>query len=173
MLLFRERPDEVFQDIVREALARLARDLKPTETDATLMILLLPRTATMLSAGAALATVDELILALESPDVFELAPMHRLVLSEALERYCESYNDRPEDTDVHARYAIPQLDCARMINMFLPPFDEVFREAPDHARAEALQLSILADASSRSPMRRDLSLWYLKEAVYPAPPPEM
>jgi hypothetical protein len=113
-----------------------------------------------------------LIPALESPEVFELAPMHRLVLSEALERYCESYNDQPENTDVHARYQIRQLDCARMINMFLRPFDEAFQEAPDHARMEALQLSILADASSRLPTRRDLSLWYIKEAIYPAPPPE-
>ena len=173
MLLFRERSDEVFHDIVREALAWLAEDLKPTETDPSLMAAVLPKTAKMLSAGTALATVDELIPALESPEVFELAPMHRLVLSEALERYCRSYNAQPQDTDVYARYQIRQLDCARMINMFLRPFDEAFREAPDHARTEALQLSILADASSRGPMRRDLSLWYVKEAVYPAPPPEM
>lgn len=173
MLLFRERPDEVFHDIVREALAWLAEDLKPAETAPELMATLLPKTAKMLGTGAALATVDELIIALESCDVFELAPMHRLVLSEALARYCESYNDQPQETDVYARYQIRKLDCARMITMFLRPFDEAFQEAPDQARTEALQLSILADASSRPPMRRDLSLWYLKEAVYPAPPPEM
>jgi hypothetical protein len=173
MLLFRERSDEVFHDIVREALAWLAHDLKPAETDPGLMAAVLPKTAKMLSAGAALATVDELIPALESHDMFELAPMHRLVVSEALERYCRSYNDQPQNTAVHARYHIRRLDCARMINMFLRPFDEAFQEAPDHAREEALQLSILADASCRPPMRRDLSLWYLKEDVYPAPPPEM
>ena len=172
MLLFREWPDEVFHDIVREALARLAEDLKPAETAPELMAVLLPKTAKLLSAGAALATVDELIPALVSREVFELAPMQRLLLSEALERYCESYNDRPQDTDVYGRYEIRQLDCARMITMFLPPFDEAFHEAPDHARTEALQLSILADASLRLPMRRDLSLWYVKEAIYPAPPPE-
>ena len=172
MLLFRERPDEVFHDIVREALARLAEDLKPAEMDPTLMAVLLPKTAKLLSAGAALATVDELIPALESREVFELAPMQRLLLSEALERYCKSYNNQPQETDVHDRHEICQLDCARMITMFLPPFDEAFHEAPDHARTEALQLSILADASSRLPMRRDLSLWYVKEAIYPAPPPE-
>ena len=172
MLLFRERPDEVFHDIVREALARLAEDLKPAEMDPMLMAVLLPKTAKLLSAGAALATVDELIPALVSREVFELAPMQRLLLSEALERYCKSYNDRPQDTDVYGRYEIRQLDCARMITMFLPPFDEAFHEAPDHARTEALQLSILADASLRLPMRRDLSLWYVKEAIYPAPPPE-
>ena len=173
MLLFRERPDEVFHDIVREALAWLAEDLKPAEMAPELMATLLPKTAKILGAGAALATVDELILALESRDMFELAPMHRLVLSEALVRYCESYNDQPQDTELHARYQILQLDCARMIAMFLRPFDEAFQEAPDQAHTEALQFSILADASSRPPMRRDLSLWYVKESVYPAPPPEM
>jgi len=173
MLLFREWPDEVFHDIVRELLARLAQDLKPAETDPTLMTAMLPKTAKMISAGAALATVDELLPALESPEVFELAPMHRLVLGEALERYCKLYNRQPQGTEVYTRYEIPQLDYMRMINMFLRPFDEAFREAPDHARTEALQLSILGDVSSRPPMRRDRSLWYLKEAVYPLPPPEM
>ena len=165
MLLFRERPDEVFYDIVRESLAGLAEDLKPAEVDPKLMGALLPKTAKLLSAGAALATVDELIPALESREVFELAPMQRLLLSEALERYCESYNDQPQDTDVHARYEIRRLDCVRMINMFIRPFGEAFNEAPDQARTEALQLSILGDASSRPPTRRDLSLWYLKEAI--------
>ena len=173
MLLFRERPDEVFHDIVREALTWLAEDLKTAETDPKLMASLVPKTAMMVGPGAALATVDELILALESREVFELAPMQRLVLSEALERYCESYNDQPQDTEVHARYDIRQLDCTRMITMFLSPFDDAFGEAPDQARTEALQLSILADASSHPPTCRDLSLWYLKEAIYPAPPPEM
>ena len=173
MLLFRERPDEVFYDIVRESLTRLAEELKPAEANPALMTALLPKTANMLGAGAALATVDELLSALESPDVFELAPMHRLVLSEALERYCQHYNRQPQETRIYARYEIPQLDCTRMITMFIRPFEEAFQEAPDHARTEALQLSILADASSRGPMRRDLSLWYVKEAVYPAPPPEM
>jgi hypothetical protein len=173
MLLFREWPDEVFHDIVRESLARLAEDLKPAETAPTFMTVILPKTAKMISAGAALATVDELLAALESPEVFELAPMHRLVLGEALERYCQLYNRQPQETGMYARYKIPQLDCTRMINMFLRPFDEAFREAPDQARTEALQLSILADVSSRPPMRRDRSHWYLKEAVYPLPPPEM
>jgi hypothetical protein len=173
MLLFRERPDEVFHDIVREALASLAEHLKPAEVDPRIMAALLPKTAKMISGGEALATVDELILALASSDVFELAPMHRLILSETLERYCESYNSHPQDTDVHARYEIRHLDCARMINMFIRPFGEAFNEAPDQARMEAMQLSILGDASSRPPTRRDLSLWYQRKAVYPVPPPEM
>ena len=66
MLLFRERPDEVFYDIVRESLAGLAEDLKPAEVDPKLMGALLPKTAKMLSGGEALATVDELILALRA-----------------------------------------------------------------------------------------------------------
>ena len=51
MLLFRERPDEVFHDIVREALASLAENLKPAETDPRLMATLLPKTAKMLNRG--------------------------------------------------------------------------------------------------------------------------
>ncbi|MEP6601784.1 MAG: hypothetical protein ABJB49_08210 [Nitrospirota bacterium] len=172
MLFFRERPDEVFHDIVREALVWLKKDLTHGETDPHMMTAVLPKTATVLTLGPALATVDELLEALDGVQMFELTPMHRLILSEALERYCESYNNRPQDTDVHARYEIHQLDGRRMHTIFLAPFDAAMQEAPAQARTEALQLTMLADAPWRSPISRDLSLWYRKGDVYPIPPPE-
>lgn len=117
-------------------------DLKLAETEPKLIAALLPKTAKMLNARDALAMVDELIAALESHDVFELEPIHRLLLSEALERYCESDSDQPQDTDVHARFEIHQLDCARIITAFLRPFDAALHEGPAQARTEALQLFI-------------------------------
>ena len=77
-------------------------DLKLAETEPKLIAALLPKTAKMLNARDALAMEDELIAALESHDAFELEPIQRLLLSEALERYCESDSDQPQDTDVHS-----------------------------------------------------------------------
>lgn len=45
MLLFRQRPDVVFSDIVREALAWIAENLNANETDPHVMSTLLPRVA--------------------------------------------------------------------------------------------------------------------------------
>ena len=173
MLLFRERPDEVFYDIVRESLAGLAEDLKPAEVDPKLMGALLPKTAKMLSGGEALATVDELILALASPEVFELAPMHRLILSEALERYCESYNNHPQDTDVHARLRDSSARFRTNDQYVYPAVWRGFQRGAGPGPHGSAATVNSWDASSRPPTRRDLSLWYLKEAVYPMPPPEM
>jgi hypothetical protein len=171
-LFFRERPDEVFHAIVREALQWLKEDLTPGETYPHIMTEVLPKTARVLTLGPALATVDEFLEVLDRPEMYELTPMHRLIVSEALERYGESYNDRPQDTDVHARYEIHELDGPRIQAIFLAPVDVALQEAPARARTEALQLTMLADVSWRSPISRDLSRWYRKGDVYPIPPPE-
>lgn len=170
MLLFRERPDEVFHDIVREALGWLKEELTKGETDPRMLTAVLPKSSQVLSLGPALATVDELLEALDRNEVSELTPMHRLLVSEALARYCQSYNDQPQDTDVHARYEIHQLDNERMQTIFLAPFDAALQETPAQARTEALQLSIIADAPWRIPIPLDRSLWYRKGEKYPAPP---
>lgn len=168
MLLLRERPDEVFQVIVREALDALKEALTVGETDPHMMAAVLPKTSQVLSLGPALATVDELLAALDRNEMYELTPMHRLLLSEALEQYCASYKAQPQDTDVHARYDIDELDKGRMQTMFLAPFDAALHETPAQARTEALQLSIIADAPWRTPIPRDQSLWYRKGEKYPA-----
>lgn len=172
MLLFRTRPDDIFQDIVREALAWLKDDLTRGETDPKVMTAELPKTGSLLTVGPALATVDELLMALNRTEMYDLTPMHRLILSEALERYGESFNDQPQDTDVHQRYAIHEVDTRRMQALFLAPIEPALRETPAQARTEALQLVIIGDAPWRTPIPQDLSPWYRKDEVYPACPSE-
>lgn len=172
MLLFRTRPDDIFHDIVREALAWLKDDLTRAETDPEVMTAELPRTGSLLTVGPALATVDELLVALDRPEMYDLMPMHRLLLSEALARYGESFNDQPQDTDVHVRYEIHEVDTRRMQTLFLAPVEPALQETPAHARTEALQLVIIADAPWRRPIPQDLSAWYRKKKVYPASPSE-
>jgi hypothetical protein len=167
MLYFREQPDEIFHHIVREALMWLKEELTDGETDPGMMTAVLPKTSRVLTVGPALATVDELLEALDQPEMYQLTPMHDLIISEALDRYCESYNDQPQDTDVHARYEIHELDNRRMQTLFLQPSDAALRETPSHARMEALQLTILADPPWRVPISPDSSHWYRKGQMYP------
>ena len=72
MLFFRQRSDVVFCDILREALAWIAEDLKANETDPHVMSTLLPRVAPVLSFETALATVGELRMALDSAQAIEV-----------------------------------------------------------------------------------------------------
>ena len=168
MLLFRAQPDEVFHAIVREALRWLSDDLKPAERDPFIMTSLLPLTAKRLSVGAALATVEELRAALDSSAVYEFEPMHRLIVAEALQRYCEAYNDQPQDTEVHLCYEIHQLDYPAMQKVFLDSIESALSEDPATARKEALQLYIVADAPWRTIIPREDSPWYRPDRPYPA-----
>jgi hypothetical protein len=62
--------------------------------------------------------VEDLRVEIDSCAVYELEPMHRLFVAEALQRYCEAYNDQPQDTEVHVRYEIHQLDYPAMQKSF-------------------------------------------------------
>ena len=166
MLCFQQQPDEVFNDIVREALDWMEHDLKDYVTDPASMMFPLPQTAKLITPGAALATVEELRAALKSQDVYELEPMHRLIIKEALQRYCELYNDKPQGTDVHARYGILELHRDAMLTLFLGEFKVVPKEQED-ARTEAIQLYLLADAPWRTAILRDLSPWFRAGSAYP------
>jgi len=169
MLYFLQRPDETFHHIVREALVWLKEELTEGETnpEIQMMTAVLPKTSRALTLGPALATVDELLTALDRPEMYQLTPMHNLIISEALDRYCESYNDQPQETDVHARYGIHELDNQRMQTLFVHPSDAALRETPSHAKMEALQLTILADPLWSVPISPDCSPWCRKGEVYP------
>jgi hypothetical protein len=171
MLLFRQRPDVVFCDIVREALAWIAEDLKANETDPHVMSTLLPLVAPVLSFETALATVAELRTALDSAAVYELEPVHRLILANALKRYCEAYNDQPQQTELHWRYEVHKLNCERLVGTFLGPLTLVGSATLSVCPGDvALQLYISADAPWRSPLPQNESPWHRSETEYPFVP---
>ena len=166
MLFFRQQPDEVFCHIVGEALDWMEHDLKDYITDPAAMVFLLPQTAKLITAGAVLATVEELRAALQSPEVYEIEPTHRLIIKEALQRYCELYNEGPLSTEVHGQYEIPKLYRDRMLALFLGEFTVVPKEK-EEARTEAIQLCLLADAPWHSAILRDQSPWFKAGSAYP------
>lgn len=166
MLFFQQQPDEVFNDIVREALDWMEHDLKDYVTDPATMMFPLPQTAKLITPGAALATVEELRAALQSQEVYELEPMHRLIIQEALQWYCELYNEKPQGTEVYSRYKIHELHRDRMLTLFLGDFTVVAKEQ-EEARTEAIQLCLLADAPWHTAILRDRSPWFRAGSGYP------
>jgi hypothetical protein len=90
MLLFRQQADVIFCDLVREALTCVAEELKTNDTDPHVMSAVMPRVAPVMSCQTCLTAIDALRTALDTVDMYELEPMHRLFLAEAFKRYCES-----------------------------------------------------------------------------------
>ena len=90
------------------------------------------------------------------------------IVAEGLQRYCEAYNDQPQDTEVHVRYEVHELDYPAMQRAFLDSVDSALSEDPATARQEALQLYIVADAPWRTIIPREGSPWYRPDRPYPA-----
>jgi hypothetical protein len=168
MLLFRQRPDVIFCDLVREALTDVAEDLKANDTDPNVMSVVMPRVAPVLSRQTALTAVEALGTALDTTDVYELEPMHRLLLAEALKRYCETYNDQPQETALHGRYEIHELNCERLVSTFLGHVAAFETATLSVCPGEvSLELYLSADAPWHSALPKHESPWFRPGIEYP------
>jgi hypothetical protein len=168
MLLFRQRPDVIFCDLAREALTCVTADLKANDTDPHVMSILMPRVGPVLSRQTGLATVEALRTALDTADVYELEPMHRLLLAEALKRYCESYNDQPQESALYGRYEIPELNCERLVSTFLGHVTAFETATLSVCPGEvSLQLYLSTDAPWHSPLPEPESPWFRRGIEYP------
>lgn len=167
MLYFQERPDEIFQDIVRESLTRAKAELTDAESHPHLWSTILPKTRQVLALGPALATVDELLGVLDRPEVYDLMPVHRLLICDAVQRYCEISNRLLGGATVHTRHKIDVIHPGPLCRIFLEPFDSALTEASGQARTEALQLLLLGDPPWQVPIARNVSPWYRQNKEYP------
>jgi hypothetical protein len=168
MFLFRQQADVIFCDLVREALTCVTADLKANDTDPHIMSVLMPRVASALSPQTGLATVEALRTAMDTADVYELEPMHRLVLAEALKRYCESYNGQPQGSALYGRYEIPELNCEGLVSTFLGHVAAFETATLSVCPGEvSLQLYLSADAPWHSSLPEHESPWFRRGIEYP------
>ncbi|WP_447978348.1 hypothetical protein [Candidatus Nitrospira bockiana] len=169
MLRYLHTPDEVFQDIMQEALEWMVEDLREYKEDRRAYQELLPRASSFLDALTALHTLEQLKLAHEvKGDVYQLAPIHFVLLADTLKRYCDLYNTRPEASTVHDKYELQQVDGESLRQTF---FGDMGVEGSPGGRLtpEDLQLHLIDDPSSRAVIRLDLSPWYRPGVLtYPA-----
>jgi hypothetical protein len=122
MLRYQQPPDEVFRDVVQEALDWIIEDLGEVAPDPEAYPELLPHAARFLELQTALETLERIRTCSASAELYQPAAPHRVLLSDALRRFCDLFNEEPFGgfgSHVHEKYGLRRIDCAQLISAFL------------------------------------------------------
>jgi hypothetical protein len=122
MLRYLQPADEVFRDVVQEALNWMIEDLRENSQDPEAYCDLAPRAARFLEPSVAIETLERLRSCSEAPDLYQLKAPHRLLLTDVLTRYCDLFNEEPfggYGSEVHEKYGLRHLDGERLIASFI------------------------------------------------------
>jgi hypothetical protein len=169
MFISLNTPDEIFQDIVAEALESAIADLSKSSANREVYRELFPHASQYVEAGTALDLLYSLKRCNVAPEWYHLEPLHRVLLSDAIRRYCALYNAQPEAKRLHADYELRRLEWAPMLRLFIgEPYQDGSFAAPVKRDGMALRPS---DDPGRQPViRAEQSPFYRRGVpIYPAP----
>jgi hypothetical protein len=96
MLYFRTQPDSVFMVFVKQALQWELQEVRriSSANDVDAWVLEYPVLGTMFTPYSALITLEQLLVANETPEVYRLTDYHWLLVYECLKNYCVWHNDQ-------------------------------------------------------------------------------
>ncbi|MDQ6732976.1 MAG: hypothetical protein M3Z35_02495 [Nitrospirota bacterium] len=162
-------PDEVFQDIVAEALELAILDISNSSADREMYRELFPHTSQYVEAGAALGLLHSLKRCNLAPEWYHLESLHRVLLSDAVRRYCALYNTQPQAMRLHANYELHRLEWAPMLRLFIgEPYQDGSFAAPVSSDVMGLRLS--DDPGQQPVIYAEQSPFYRRGVpIYPAP----
>jgi hypothetical protein len=131
MFISLNTPDEVFLDIVAESLEFAIADLSKSSANREMYRELFPHASQYIEAGAALDLLHSLKRCNVAPEWYHLGSLHRVLLSDAIRRYCALYNTQPEAMRLHADYELRRLEWAPMLRLFIgEPYQDGSFAAP-------------------------------------------
>ena len=161
--------DEVFQDIVQEALEWIISGLGHTRVNREMYQKLLPHVSDYLDLTTALELLHQLQRCHMALEWYLLQSPHRVALSDVLHCYCERYNEQPEAFRVHDKYGLLDVEWAPMLRLFIgEPYQDGSIMAP--VTTESMTLRRVNDSSEQSVIRADQSPFYRRGVpTYPAP----
>ena len=122
MLRYLQTADEVFRDVVQEALGWMIEDLRENLQDPEAYGELAPRAAQFLDPPEAVELLERLRTCSADPELYQLQNPHRLLLIDVLTRYCDLFNEEPfggYGSAVHEKYGLRHLDRERLIAAFI------------------------------------------------------
>jgi hypothetical protein len=162
-------PDEVFQDIVEEALEWTISCLCHARANRETYQKLLPHVSDYLNLSTALELLHQLQRCHIAPEWYLLQSPHRVALSDVLHRYCERYNEQPQGFRVHDKYGLLDVEWAPMLRFFIgEPYQDGSIMAP--VNTESMTLRPSNDSSQQSMIRAEQSPFYRRGVpTYPAP----
>jgi len=161
-------PDEIFQDIVAEALELAIVDISATSADPKRYRQLFPHTSQYVECRTAHDLLHCLKRCHLAPEWYRLQSLHRVLLSDAVRRYCEQYNAQPQPTRLHARYGLDRLEWAPMLRFFIgEPYQDGSFAAP--MNKDAMELPSSDDSGQQPVIRAEQSPFYRRGVpIYPA-----
>jgi hypothetical protein len=173
MLRYLRPADEVFLDVLHEALDWMIEDLRENVQDPEAYGDLAPRTARILEAPTAVEALEKLRAASEAPELYALNAAHRLLLVEALIRYCDLFNEEPfggYGSAVYEKYGVRHVDGERLIAAFIGPVEDPPRQGASQVEALVSGKRLRKDALHLQPVSpegdlprilpADASPWY-------------
>jgi hypothetical protein len=169
MFISLNTPDEVFQDIVAEALELALADLGKNSANRELYRELFPHASQYVEAGAALGLLHSLKHCNLAPEWYHLESLHRVLLSDAIRRYCALYNTQPQAMRLYANYELHRLDWAPMLRLFIgEPYQDGSFAAP--VSRDVMTLRPSDDPGQQPVIREEQSPFYRRGvSIYPAP----
>jgi len=169
MFISLNTPDEVFQDIVAEAVELAIADLSKSSANREMYRELFPHVSQYVDAGAALDVLHSLKRCNLAPEWYHLESLHCVLLSDAIRRYCALYNIQPQAMRLYANYELQRLDWAPMLRLFIgEPYQDGSFAAPVSRDVMALRPS--DDPGQQPVIREEQSPFYRRGvSIYPAP----
>lgn len=165
MVRFQQPIDEVFQDMVREALDWMIEDLTDSAREPEVYPQLLPNAARFLDRSFAMQALRQLKAGNEAPEFYQPGPPHWFLLHDVLIRYCELFNSEPYGAyglQVHEKYGLHHLNCQMLIDAFLGAHD-VERGSLRNGKLQEAALvleRIKEQPAQASVIPADASKWY-------------
>jgi hypothetical protein len=169
MLVSLHTPDEIFQDIVAESLELATGDIGTTSADGEMYRQLFPHTSQYVEGRAALDLLHLLQRCNLAPEWYDLQSLHRVLLSDAIRRYCARYNAQPQSMRLHTKYELYRLEWAPMLRLFIgEPYQDGSFAAP--VSSDGMGLLPVDDPGQPPVIRAEQSPFYRRGVpIYPAP----
>ncbi|HKN85828.1 MAG TPA: hypothetical protein VJV04_03105 [Nitrospiraceae bacterium] len=162
-------PDQIFQDIVAEALELAISDISATSANPRTYRQLFPRTSQYIECRAAHDLLHILKCYNLAPEWYRLQSLHRVLLCDVIRRYCEQHNAQPRVTRLYAHYGLERLEWAPMLRFFIgEPYQDGSFAAP--LSQDAMELRASDDCGQQPVIRAEQSPFYRRGVpIYPAP----
>lgn len=169
MFVSLKTPDEIFQNIVAEALESAIVEISSVSAAPDRYQQLFPRTAQYMDSRTAYDLLRALKRGHVAPQWYGLQSVHRVLLSDVIHRYCEQYNACPKATRLYTVYGLEWLEWAPMLRFFIgEPYQDGSFAAP--MSKDAMQLHACDDSGQQPIIRAEQSPFYRRGvSVYPAP----
>ncbi|WP_447987349.1 hypothetical protein [Nitrospira sp. Nam74] len=163
------RADQVFQDLLEEALAWTVSNLGHTSASRETYLKMLSHVSDYLDLSLALDLLRQLQRCHLAADCYELRSPHRVVLSDVVHRYCERYNQQPHTFGLHNKYGLLNLEWTPMLRLFIgEPYQDGAIMAP--LDRESLTLRLVGDSNLQIVIPAEQSPFYRRGVpIYPAP----